>query len=437
MIGSYSARQDLNVISDERYFPPLARFDISFAHLMWIYDNVRAQSSVLDIGCAGEMLGVLKRKNARLAGAAPTAQRARAALTNGYDAACVARPTRLPFPDASFDTIVALDLLSQLTDEVTNLTLAEIKRVLRPGGVTLHRVSMTQKAEKDSRSPTSSRPVPDESNFQETLAVLFRSHFAHVAWRGRDAFCLSSEELLREADRLRFPVEEDFLDYLCGLSFRERRAFNTAMGYVYDKLDALKVTTPRIGFQIFVKASDEPPGEFDDGRRDRRSLFKIGDRLDTTSICLDRSEHATFDEGWCEARDLPPRARLMSERGRVRFAARGLPGRIRLDLITYIPNLRPRGITLDFFINNLRACSFTLFHYGWLEVEFAVPPGAHQLAAGGQYELEIRADRTWAPPRADDISLHVERRLSIAVCNLELMTENQESGAGVSNQGRA
>ena len=45
-------------VLDARYFKALDRFDIRFARTMWIYDNVRAGSSVLDLGCGAGMLSI-------------------------------------------------------------------------------------------------------------------------------------------------------------------------------------------------------------------------------------------------------------------------------------------------------------------------------------------------------------------------------------------
>ena len=43
-------------VLDERYFKALDRFDIRFARTMWIYDNIRAGSTVLDLGCGAGMV---------------------------------------------------------------------------------------------------------------------------------------------------------------------------------------------------------------------------------------------------------------------------------------------------------------------------------------------------------------------------------------------
>src|SRR5688500_13643655 len=55
-------------VLDARYFRALDRFDIRFARTLWVYDNVRAGSAVLDLGCGAGMLALLKRKGGVLAG---------------------------------------------------------------------------------------------------------------------------------------------------------------------------------------------------------------------------------------------------------------------------------------------------------------------------------------------------------------------------------
>ncbi|HKP47859.1 MAG TPA: hypothetical protein VJT50_14760, partial [Pyrinomonadaceae bacterium] len=56
-------------VLDHRYFKALDRFDIRFARTMWVYDNVAARSSVLDLGCGAGLLALLKRKGITLTGA--------------------------------------------------------------------------------------------------------------------------------------------------------------------------------------------------------------------------------------------------------------------------------------------------------------------------------------------------------------------------------
>src|SRR5881275_2934801 len=132
-------------VLDARYFKPLDRFDIRFARTMWVYDNVRAGSRVLDLGCGAGMLALLKRKGVTLAGCDLSEECALAARRNGYDAGVASRLTRLPFADASFDYVVSLDVLGHVEAFEKDAALAEVRRVLRPGGVTLHGVECTDR----------------------------------------------------------------------------------------------------------------------------------------------------------------------------------------------------------------------------------------------------------------------------------------------------
>src|SRR6266478_6739608 len=90
-------------VSDEvlnaRYFKALDRFDIRFARTMWVYDNVRASSHVLDLGCGAGMLALLKRKGVTLTGVDLSPECSLAARRNGYDFTMTPRLSNLPFVD--------------------------------------------------------------------------------------------------------------------------------------------------------------------------------------------------------------------------------------------------------------------------------------------------------------------------------------------------
>ncbi len=57
-----------------------------------------------------------------------------------YDAVVLADAGALPFADQSFDVVVSLDFLGHVPPARKGAVLAEIRRVLKPGGVTLHYV---------------------------------------------------------------------------------------------------------------------------------------------------------------------------------------------------------------------------------------------------------------------------------------------------------
>src|SRR6185503_18187068 len=120
--------------------------------------------------------------------------------------------------------------------------------------------------------------------------------------------------------------------------FKERRAFDMAMGYVFSKVSDLNISLPKSGLYVFLKASDAPLGPFYNEHRDRRALY-LAENGDDAPLCLDRSKAVTFDDGWHEPDVLPPIARWMGERAGVRFSAPALNA-ISLDLITHMPDLR-------------------------------------------------------------------------------------------------
>jgi SAM-dependent methyltransferase len=410
-------------VLDERYFKALDRFDIRFARTMWVYDNVRAGSTVLELGCGAGMLAILKRKGVTLTGVDLSEACVLAARRNRYDRTVSAELSSLPFPDDSFDYVVSLDVLGHIESDEKDAVLAEIKRVLSPGGVTLHGIECTdhsaQKSYDEMTAEELRRFIEVDGHVgleeEQEHAVRFRKFFPHVAWEPRYALCLSSEEFLKQAEKYGLGFEDDFLDYLRGLSFKERRAFDMAMGYVFAKVSDLNLHLPKSGLYVFLKASDAELGPFYNEHRDRRTLFASGaDGAVEASVCLDRSSDATFDDGWYEPNMLPPIARWMAERGRVNFRAANL-AEIRLDLTTHMPDLGARPLGIEVSLNGARLCALSLWRYGWLELRVLVPEA---LASGvSEFELELRADRTWQPrPVANET--RDDRELSVAICNI-------------------
>jgi SAM-dependent methyltransferase len=412
-----------NAVLDHRYFKALDRFDLRFARTMWVYDNVRANSALLDLGCGAGMLALLKRKGVALTGVDLSDECVAAARRNGYDETVRSALDALPFDDASFDYVVSLDVLGHIPAEQKDAVLAEIKRVLRPEGVTLHGIECTDRAAR----PTYEDMAPEELRRfiaidghvgleeEHEHAARFRKFFEHVAAEPRYALCLSSDEFLKQADRYGLPYEDDFLEYLRGLSFQERRAFDMAMGYVFGKISDLNLRLPRSGLYLLLKAANRPLGPFYNEHRDRRGLLHLEHHESGEEVCLDRSTHATFDDGWYEPDDLPPIARWLKTRGRVRFRAEKVKT-IRLDLTTHLPELGARKMELTFALNGAPLSACTLFRYGWIELEFQLPE-AIASENGAPFELEITADKTWQP-RPKDREGRDDREISIAVCNL-------------------
>jgi SAM-dependent methyltransferase len=340
---------------------------------------------------------------------------------NGYDGAYVANVTDLPFPDSSFDYVVSLDVLGHISLEDKDRVLAEVKRVMRPGGVTMHGI------ESIDRDKDPGYEAMDEEELRRFVRIdghigleddteiyeRFSRFFRYVQVEPRYTVSISRDEFLKQADEYGAPFEEDFLDYLRSLSFTERRAFDIAMGYVFGRISDLNLKLPKSGLYTLLKASETPLGPFYNEHRDRRDLLGAGTETDST--CLDRS--AAFDAGWLGVNNLPPVARWMGERAAIRFVAPKLT-KMRLDITTHMPELAVRPLGLQFLLNGQRLCALSLFHYGWLEIEIDVPQSVRS-AATDSFEFEIYADRTWQPSALGDQSKD-DRYLSIAVCNIEI-----------------
>src|SRR6188508_2675394 len=165
--GEYAARGDYHRTPDPSwdYYPTyIAKLDAVRRYLNALPSTTR----VLDAGC-GE--GVLVEEYAgRLDIIGVDANYSSARVTHGS-------VTELPFPDASFDRALCLDVLEHLAYEEQPRALAELFRVLRPGGELL--VS-----------------VPNLAHLQSRI---------HFLLRGR---------LIRTASELKHPGDRPASDYI-------------------------------------------------------------------------------------------------------------------------------------------------------------------------------------------------------------------------------
>lgn len=425
----YRARAISDQFLDPRFFDAINRFDIRWSRVMWIYDNVRRGSSVLDLGCGGGVLSLLKRKEVRLTGVDISEQCAINARRNGYDATFVSRLTALPFASESFDYVVSLDVLGHIAFEEKDAVLSEIKRVLRPGGVTMHGIECLDRERRKDYDEMGEeelrRYVQIDGHVgmedEAETGARFSRFFAHVRTAPRFSICQSYDEFIKQADDYGQPFcEPDFLDYLRQLSFRERRAFNMAMGYVFDKISAAGLRMPKSEY-LFLKAANEPLGSFYNEHRDRSDLLPAGSAEEMSApVCLDHSPQAAFDGGWYEAECFPPIARWMAERAAVNFEAASL-SRVRMQLQTHLPLIETQPLRLTFFLNGIFTSAFSLSRYGWVEIEIDVSEIAARLrrVSDEGFALEIRANRVWQPSLYEQESRD-DRELSVAVCNIEI-----------------
>jgi hypothetical protein len=147
---------------------------------------------------------------------------------------------------------------------------------------------------------------------------------------------------------------------------------------------------------IFLKASNAEPEPFYNAHRDRSDLM--------TPI--------SFGYGWYAANYVPEIARWMGPQSTLLVESDSV-SKITLELTTHMPDLKAKPLGLEFLVNDVVLCAFSLFDYGWLKLEIDVPK------TKDKFQLEIRAERTWQPIYSDPKSTD-DRELSIAVCNVEV-----------------
>jgi len=97
-----------------------------------------------------------------------------------------------------------------------------------------------------------------------------------------------------------------------------------------------------------------------------------------------------------------------------------LLSRLRIDLTCHMPDLNRRPLDLEFRLNGKSAGGLSLIQTGWLTAELdlsSVTPSGGETTR--DFDLEIRAGRTWQPCSTDPASTD-DRELSIAVCNIEI-----------------
>jgi SAM-dependent methyltransferase len=88
---------------------------------------------LLDAGCgSGRTLDDLARYG-RVSGVDLSPEAVAAARRRGHDDVHLGRVEEMPFPDATFDVVTCLDVIEHTPDD--GATLAELRRVTRPGGL--------------------------------------------------------------------------------------------------------------------------------------------------------------------------------------------------------------------------------------------------------------------------------------------------------------
>ncbi|MCC7017165.1 MAG: DUF2784 family protein [Rhodospirillales bacterium] len=135
-----------------------------------------AGKRIADIGCGdGALVRLMAREGAEVIGVDNNpAQLAKAAAkTAGGETYVMAAGERLPFPNSAFDAVVIFNALHHIPPEVRAAALAEVARILRPGG----RAYVVEPLAEGAHFELT-RPVDDET---EVRAAAYRALRAAVA----------------------------------------------------------------------------------------------------------------------------------------------------------------------------------------------------------------------------------------------------------------
>jgi ubiquinone/menaquinone biosynthesis C-methylase UbiE len=408
------------------YFHALERFHIRWARTVWIFDNVVPNSLVLDLGSGAGLLALLKRKDITLVGVDLSQRCAWTTQRNGYDLGCTADLKALPFKDACFDYVVSLDVMGHIEFHQKDIVLAEICRVLKPKGITMHGIeTMNTERRKDYDQMTADelkRFVQIEGHVGMESATdtkdRFSRFFSYVLAEPRFSVCQSAEELIKQADEYCIRLcDDDLLDYLRGLSYDERRAFNMAMGYVFQQISDLGIRMPSSEY-LFLKASNSALGSFYNEHADRGALQSSNVIDETTD--LNQTRNVTFDGDWYAAENFPPIGRWMRRRAGFHFISRPF-AKLSFHLVTHIPDVASHPLQVEILLNGVlqRSSVMTNNEPQLIVIRAADLPKPMTLESTMNYSLEIKADRTWQP-RPEASFERDDREISVAVFGINL-----------------
>jgi SAM-dependent methyltransferase len=194
--------------------------------------------TVADIGCgSGALSRVLAAHGHTVTGIDPDADAVSRARESVPDARFEqATAEALPFADASLDAAVFLNALHHVPVPLMRQALAEVRRVLRPGGTLIVVEPLAEGSFFEVM-----RPVEDETAIRREALVALRADMAAGNWTER-----AEQSYDRFTD---FASVDGFIDYLVAVD-PARRAIAEALRKELDALLKERATPAENGFRL-------------------------------------------------------------------------------------------------------------------------------------------------------------------------------------------
>ena len=368
-------------------------YDVKFAKHLWFYEQITPGSRVLDFGCGGGGLAVLKRKGCHLTGVDLSASGVEKAVASGYDEGHVGWLSELPLAPHSFDFIVSCDVFGHIEAPDKDQVIRELKGFLRPGGVMLHGIEAGD-IDYDGMTPEALAAfvsVDGHVGYEGGDAILarWRGHFDHVEGAVRFAHAKGRDDLLKEALEYGHGELGDVARWMASFGEREHNAFDLAMGLVFRSLERHKAPAGCQGGFMLLRVSDEalPSWRFQAGYELPR-VEQLGVLPLDATVCEGVGWGGV--EAWPMDDGPPVRFRWAGPRVNLNFRVPASAATARFVVRAPDQTAPARWIVRDSLANEILVVAE--LGADWSEVRLPIRPDT-----SGALMLELLVDRSWSP----------------------------------------
>jgi SAM-dependent methyltransferase len=297
-VAAFYADKFVTVCGGAEFFRDrLRRRGVRNGQARWFDQNIAGGSAVLDFGCGSGNLHFLRSKGCRVFGIELSQECARRAEAAGYEKVFVGALEEAPVEGHGFfDYVVSQDVFGHIEFADKDQVIARLRRFLRLGGVMLHAIE-SGPMDYDAMSDADLRAfvhVDGHVGVEPRSAVLerFRRQFEHVDGEVCFVHCLPDAQLLKGVSEYGSYIDPDLVAFVAHMSEPQRLAWDLAMGFVMESLQAYGVPSDdRYGGNLLLRASDQPLRS-----ANHEVIGSLGDPLEPgCSVPLD---HPGLLSGW-------------------------------------------------------------------------------------------------------------------------------------------